>query len=234
MKGLFLGFFIIFGSIYLVLSKMDTHMFFNMDAILLVLGGTLGVFFYATPFSALSTIARILKALVKPELTSKVVGGQLLQLSHNKAAKFDRPHPVIAYAQELWEKGVDTEMFQALLMKYAHEQNSLNMRVIIALRNLGKYPPTLGMLGTVVGLIEMFAKLSTSSKAALGPSLSVSMVCTLYGLGLANFIVLPISDRIQVYQMAEAETSQFICKILLMIEQDHGESLIKDEIHVAV
>ena len=123
-------------------------------------------------------------------------------------------------------------MFQALVIKFTHEQNSLNMRVIIALRNLGKYPPTLGMLGTVVGLIELFTKIG-GDKSILGPSLAVSMVCTLYGLALANFIVLPISDRIQVYQMAEAENSQFICKILLMIDQDHGESLIKDEIHVA-
>ena len=79
----------------------------------------------------------------------------------------------------------------------------------------------------------MFSHLTPDNKAALGPSLAMAMTATFYGLLVANMLLMPFADRIQIIQLAGAETNQHVCKILLMIHGDQGESVIQDEIHVA-
>lgn len=59
----------------------------------------------------------------------------------------------------------------------------------------GGYAPTLGILGAVIGLIHVMENLSDPSK--LGAGIAVAFVATIYGVGLANLVFLPIANRIK-------------------------------------
>lgn len=214
------------------LSGTDLGLFLNAHSIILVLGGTLGVFLVCTPpAEVVSAIGTILSQL-RPQVSSALVNEQLLTINKRRSASLSKPHALIAYAQELWEKGVDDEMFEALLVKRLHETNNGNVRVVTSLRNLAKYPPALGMTGTVFGLVALFSNLTVDSKEALGPSLATAMTATFYGLVAANMIFMPLADRCHVWQLASSELNQYIVKIVLMIHQNDGESIVADEVKV--
>lgn len=233
MKSLASGTVLLTLLLMFVLSGVDLKIFLNLHSLLLVFVGTAGVFAVSTPPEGVSSVVQSLLSLLKRRQTTKEVNEQLIAVNRKKDVKLERPHTLIAYAQELWEKGIEPEMFQALLVRRAHEMNGAQMRVVTTLRNLAKYPPALGMTGTVIGLVSLFSNLTPDNKSQLGPSLAMAMTATFYGLLVANMALMPISDRIQVMQLASGESNQHICKILLMIHQDQGESVIKDEIYVA-
>ena len=65
--------------------------------------------------------------------------------------------------------------------------------------SFGGYSPTLGIIGTVMGLIQVMQNLSDPSK--LGAGIAVAFVATIYGLFAANLVMIPISTRIKfIYQ----------------------------------
>lgn len=233
MKSLASGTFLLTALLIFVLSGVDPRIFLNLHSIVLVFAGTLGVFLLSTPPAEVKTVFHSMIALLRLGQSPQEINEQLIAVSRQRDAKFSRPHVLIAYAQDLWEKGVEPEMFQALLVRRSHELSTIQMRVVTTLRNLAKYPPALGMTGTVIGLVSLFSNLTPNNKASLGPSLALAMTATFYGLVVANMFIMPISDRVQILHLSVGENNQHICKILLMIHQDEGISVIKDEIYVA-
>jgi chemotaxis protein MotA len=61
----------------------------------------------------------------------------------------------------------------------------------------GGYSPTIGILGAVLGLIHVMENLSDPSK--LGAGIAVAFVATIYGVGLANLVFLPISNKLKAH-----------------------------------
>jgi len=128
----------------------------------------------------------------------------LLALERDRGAILDAPHPMIKYAQSLWRKGIEPEQFEALLTAYAETRLRDCEGAAVALQSLAKYPPSLGMIGTVISLVGLFSQLGASGiKGVLGPSLALAMTATFYGLSLANWILLPLSDRLAALQSSE-------------------------------
>src|SRR5690606_3190615 len=76
---------------------------------------------------------------------------------------------------------------------YARQQRDLGAaRVYEA---MGGYAPTVGIIGAVMGLIHVMQNLSDPSK--LGSGIATAFVATIYGVGLANLIVLPIANKLK-------------------------------------
>jgi chemotaxis protein MotA len=213
-------------------SGLDLKLYVNAHSLILVLGGTIGILGLATPPLELVALGHSFLSIFRGQMRGEELNGQLLLLSRKQNAVLSQAHPLIVYAQQLWEKGIDREMFQALLVKRLHETNNNKVRVVTALRNLAKYPPALGMTGTVIGLVSLFSSLTSENKSQIGPSLAMAMTATFYGLVISNLILMPLADRCQVQHLAAEEQSQHICKILLMIHNQQEESLIRDEVNV--
>lgn len=64
-------------------------------------------------------------------------------------------------------------------------------------RSLGKFPPAMGLLGAVAGMIAMLGSLGDSeSSGGIGPAMAVALVATFYGIAVANFFILPIGENL--------------------------------------
>ena len=61
-------------------------------------------------------------------------------------------------------------------------------------RAVGDCAPAFGMIGTLIGMVQMFANMTDPSK--LGPFMATALLATLYGAVLANIICLPIADKL--------------------------------------
>jgi chemotaxis protein MotA len=105
-------------------------------------------------------------------------------------------------------------------------------------RAIGDCAPAWGMIGTIIGMVAMFANMSDPSK--LGPAMATALLATLYGALIANMITLPIADKLHikleeeeisrtliidgVLQMRDAKSPTLVREMLLAYLPDHHRS----------
>jgi chemotaxis protein MotA len=89
----------------------------------------------------------------------------------------------------------------------------------------GGYAPTLGILGAVFGLIHVMENLTEPGK--LGPGIAVAFVATIYGVGLANLVFLPIANKIKFSIARRVREREIICDGLMGIAQGDNPRIIE-------
>lgn len=85
------------------------------------------------------------------------------------------------------------------------------------LQGLARYSPAFGMIGTIMGLVDLFKNLEDSS--ALGPGMAMALLATLYGLVLCYCVYMPLSQRVRTYLTAGAQEQRLVERALNMIDQ---------------
>jgi chemotaxis protein MotA len=93
-------------------------------------------------------------------------------------------------------------------------------------RAYGDCAPAWGMIGTILGMVTMFANMSDPSK--LGPAMATALLATLYGAVIANMICLPIADKLHVKLEEEDVSRSLIIDGILMIRDSKSPSLVKE------
>lgn len=97
---------------------------------------------------------------------------------------------------------------------------------------LGSFGPAFGMLGTLIGLINMLANMDTSQGAdALGKGMSVALVTTFYGSVLSNMICAPISNRLKAKHDEEMITKELIMEGVLSIQSGENPKYIREKLN---
>lgn len=89
----------------------------------------------------------------------------------------------------------------------------------------GGYAPTLGILGAVIGLIHVMENLADPGK--LGTGIAVAFVATIYGVGLANLVLLPIANKIKFSIARRVAEREMICDGLVGIAQGDNPRIIE-------
>ena len=84
-------------------------------------------------------------------------------------------------------------------------------------RAIGDCAPAFGMIGTLIGMVQMFANMTDPSK--LGPFMAVALLATLYGALVANLFCLPIADKLHVKLVEEEVNRTLIIDGILMIRE---------------
>jgi chemotaxis protein MotA len=202
----------------------------RFDAVILIVGGTSGILFLGTPWRVLQLLGKMVLDLLKPEQDLGRLKEPIQRLTRDRTSCLDSPVPLLSYASSLWEQGVDSEVFIALLSERKRELELKALDAVQALKNLAKYPPALGMVGTVVGMIGLFSDLD-HNRNLIGQNLSLALTSTLLGLLLANLVVSPLSDRLQIYAAQSQQLNSHIYELLLLINRGEPTSLVEEEIH---
>lgn len=93
-------------------------------------------------------------------------------------------------------------------------------------RSIGDCAPAFGMVGTLIGMVQMFANMSDPS--TLGPYMAIALCATLYGAVVQNFIGLPIADKLHL-KFAEEELNQtLILDGILQIREQKSPALVRE------
>lgn len=114
-------------------------------------------------------------------------------------------------APEFVRKVLLSEMDQSI------ERDELGERIY---RGIGEAAPAFGMIGTLIGLVQMLANMSDPS--SIGPSMAVALLTTLYGAVIANLVANPLADKLQMRYMYDRLTRSLILEGVLSIAE--GES----------
>lgn len=176
-------------------------------AFLIVIGGTLGAVMLQSPLRVFKDGMRMAKwifvppALTHAQLIEQVVGWShvarregLLALENQIAGMSD------SFTQkgvQLLVDGVEPERLRDVMdveISAWESRMKLGAKIWEA---AGGYAPTIGILGAVMGLIHVMENLSDPSK--LGAGIAVAFVATIYGVGSANMVFLPMAKKLQAH-----------------------------------
>jgi chemotaxis protein MotA len=93
-------------------------------------------------------------------------------------------------------------------------------------RAIGDCAPAFGMIGTLIGMVQMFANMTDPSK--LGPYMAVALLATFYGAAVANLFCLPIADKLQLKKHDEDINRSLIIDGVLMIREAKSPTLVRE------
>lgn len=176
-------------------------------AFLIVVGGTMGAVMLQSPFNIFASgLGMVRWIFVPPSVEPAHLIEQIDQWSHIarkegllalEAQVALLTDPFAAKGLQLLVDGAEPDRLRDVLDVeiFAYEQKmKLSARIW---DSAGGYAPTIGILGAVMGLIHVMENLSDPSK--LGAGIAVAFVATIYGVGSANLIFLPIGKKLQAH-----------------------------------
>jgi len=230
---------LIFGTIVIVAAMLlggDFSTFVNVPGLLVVFGGTIAgtliKFSLSDCIYALKLGAR--QAFVDESSDPRELVEQIKEM-----AKKARKDGLLALEEETFsniflEKGVQLcvngqqpEMVQKILgneMDNSIQRMALGSKIF---RGIGDAAPAFGMIGTLVGLVQMLANMTDPQ--SIGPAMAVALLTTLYGALIANLIALPIADKLNLRHQYDRKTKSLIIEGVLGIAQGENPHVL-DEI----
>ena len=229
MPTLPLGFILTLVVIALSMGESSWRLYTNAHSMIIVGGGTVAILVMSSPREALENLFHAIVDLLKGASRLGHFKEDFKELVQRRSVAKPSKNALINYATELWAQGVEDDLFVVLLSQRREELERRYIDAVQTLRNLAKYPPALGMTGTVMGLVSLFSVLG-DDKAALGPALALAMTATFFGLILANCVVTPLADHLHVRHMQNESMFTATYQILLLINRGEAPALVEEEV----
>src|SRR5579875_2919505 len=209
----------------------------NLPAALIVFGGCLGVALTSSPLPVLVGIGKFLpKAfLTKPDdpqalvetfvrLADKARREGLLALEH-EADKLD------AFTRkgiQLVVDGSDPALVREVLESEIDAMQRRHRANYSLLEALGGYAPTLGIIGTVMGLVNVLSRLEDPSE--LGHLIAGAFIATLYGVASANLVWLPLGQKLKHKRGEEAWLRELAVEGILSVQAGDNPRVVRQKL----
>jgi len=206
--------------------------FVDVKAILIVMGGTLGVTFIKNPlqrvFGTIGVVKNAFFGKVTPmaglidnivELSRKARRESLLSLE-----KVDIDDPFLQKAIRLAVDGMEPNAIKTVLeteVNFLAQRHQIGADVF---EGIAESAPAFGMIGTLIGLVQMLASMEDPSK--IGPAMAIAILTTLYGALIANLFAAPIAQKLKDRSREEVNARLVIVQgVLSIVEGDHPASV---------
>lgn len=124
--------------------------------------------------------------------------------------------------------GTDPELVRNILETELMNIDARHKNLINFWKTIGAMGPAWGMIGTLIGLINMLKDLSDPD--SIGPNMSVALVTTLYGSMLANWIAAPISSKLSANNDSEIMMKEVMIEGLLSIQAGENPRVIEEKL----
>ncbi|MGA2108725.1 MAG: flagellar motor protein [Syntrophorhabdales bacterium] len=204
-------------------------------AMLLVILGTFGAATVTTSFSQLVNLPKLFKIIL---FEKKLDSQQLIELIYGLSQK-SRKNGLLSLEKELSTikdsflkkaiqlaiDGFETTKIREILeieMAYMHERHKVGSTFF---QKLGGFSPTLGIIGTVLGLIHALGSMENSSNMA--GAIASAFIATLWGVSLANLVYLPISDKLKAKHQDEAVYLEIISEGVVSLAMGDNPRVIR-------
>ncbi len=227
LDGLFLaGVTIAFAAALIGIASTGVSLayFFQPTGAIIVLGGTLGVILITTPAQSLvHSLHRVKDLFAASDRDPQALIEEIVECARARRRGIVALEPLIDHVRdEFFQKGLrlatdltDRQELKSILETELHMAERQGEADAKTLEVAGGFAPTIGIIGTVVGLIDVLRHFSNPQ--AIGFGIGTAFVSTIYGLTLANLVLLPAAHRIRAHVAAKFETQEIILEGLLAI-----------------
>jgi len=238
LAGLVSGLIIIFVAIIL---DGDIGTFINVSGLMIVVGGTVSATLIKFP---LADMVKSFKIGIRIAFKNSTDDPQALYDMAIEMAGMVRKNGLLA----LEGFKVDNDMFARGIMMATdgHDLDTIkdtlnrttNMNIAeqtkgeMMFRGIGDTAPAFGMIGTLIGLVQMLANLD--DPASIGPAMAIAMLTTFYGALMANLIALPMADKLFTKTQQDKLTREQIIDSVLLIQQQKSPAILQEVLSVYV
>ncbi len=180
--------------------------FVDVPALLVVVGGTVAVTGSSYPPADLAQAGRSVAASLgagppPPALLAEVAVDLAETARRDGLLALERrllpdlaAWPVLRRGLELAVDGVTPDALGRALWPAVEAEVALHVRAVALLRRAADVAPAMGLVGTLVGLVQMLGQLDRPD--AIGPAMAVALLTTLYGAMIAHMLLLPLAERV--------------------------------------
>ena len=210
-------------------------LFLQPTAFVIVVVGTLAAVLLHYPLAVFMRGVRMAKwAFKPPESEAEALIRRIVQWSHIARQEsllalekylYMTRDPFQKRGLQLLIDGADAEKLRDTLDVQIISFETAERQAARVWESAGGYAPTLGILGAVIGLIHVMENLSDPSK--LGAGIAVAFVATIYGIGLANLVFLPLANKIKFTIARRVTEREILCDGLVGIAQGDNPRLIE-------
>ncbi len=235
--GVVSGIGLIIGSI---LMGSGLGLFVNIPSIMIVGGGTIAATLVAYPLKEfLMVIGLFIKVFIFKIPEPDVLVKHLVDIS-NKSRKSgilsieqDIPkikEPFLARALRMAVDGIQTPVIAKIMRKeisLLQKEHKVGWEIF---GSMGAYAPAFGMVGTLIGLVQMLATLDDPS--TIGPKMAVAMLTTFYGSLVANLFFIPMSAKLKRRSEEETLNMTLLFEGVLSIREGEHPRILEDKLTV--
>jgi chemotaxis protein MotA len=219
----------------LILMGGDLAMFADSHAAIVIFGGSFAATLIRFPLSSIfhglplgARFAFTMRRITQRELVDQIA--QLADLARKQGPvaleKVEVEDPFLAKGIRFVADGYDAKFIRDNL-----ERDRDNFLLHLdegqkIYRAIGDCAPAFGMVGTLIGMVQMFANMTDPSK--LGPYMAAALLATFYGAAIANLLCLPIADKLQLKLHDEEINRTLIIDGILMIRESKSPTLVRE------
>lgn len=213
--------------------------FFDLSSILIVVGGTLAVVIACYPKLARS-FPKHIKIMLRAEAFNPAeYVEQLVELAQiarkngllaleEKAN--DQADPFFKQAIMLIVDANDPDRVRSILENDIEQTSARHQEVVAMYERGSNAAPAFGMIGTLIGLINMLKSLDSADMESLGPNMSVALVTTFYGSILAHVIFNPIAANLTARDEEEILCRQIIVEGIMAIQSGENPKFLRERL----
>lgn len=222
----------------LLLEKGEWRDLSQVSAAIIVFGGTCGAVVVSTPNQSLKRAIRQLPSVFRGSaIATPALLEEILRLSNlaRRTGVLSLDKEVRGIADPFLRKGIrliadetpaaDVQKIleNDLFVREGSAENSAKVY-----EAAGGYAPTIGIIGAVLGLIQVMKHLDNIQE--VGRGIAVAFVATVYGVGLANLILLPLGSKIRAQARLASQAREMIIEGVLQIQEGKNPRLIRQHL----
>jgi chemotaxis protein MotA len=212
--------------------------FVNYPSLMIVIGGTMGATLVAYPLSDIVSVFGVAKKafLYRTQAPQKLIP-QMVNF-----AKLARKEGVLAFESRLRHleipfmarglrmavDGMEVKAIEDVLgteIAYVSARHRLGADIFTT---MGTFAPAIGMLGTIIGLVQMLMQMEDPSK--IGPAMALALLTTFYGTLLANLFFLPLAGKLKARDKQELLLKQMILEGILAIQRGENHRIVEQKL----
>ncbi len=234
--GLLLGIGALIGG--LIMEEGDLIAFLKPSAALIVFGGTFGAAMISFPGAILARLPKMLsKTFFFKSPNAQTVADTLVGLSERarregllaleeEVAKLE--NPLLRKGVMLVVDGTDPDLVRNVLLSDISVREREHEADAGLLEAMGGFAPTMGIIGTVMGLVNVLSNMSDPSH--LGEAIAVAFIATFYGVGSANLIWLPLASKLKKLAEGGQLLDEMILEGLASIQSGENPRILQERL----
>jgi chemotaxis protein MotA len=212
--------------------------FINYPSLMIVIGGTMGATFIAYPLSEVMSVFGVAKNvfLYKTQPASKLIP---IIVDFAKKARQEGilsfesqlqqiEDPFLARGIQMAIDGMEAGAIEDVMsteVAALQERHKLGSEIF---STMGTFAPAIGMLGTIIGLVQMLMQMEDPS--AIGEPMAVALLTTFYGTILANLLFLPMAGKLKTLSKQEVLSKQMVIEGVLAIQSGENHRIIEQKL----
>ncbi len=233
--GVIVGFVLLGGA---VIMGGNSIIFLSLESLLIVVGGTLAGTMVSNSLTDLFRIPQLFRiSLTNINFNSTEVIDILVRFAEKA-----RREGLLALEQDVMEiddnfmqkgiqlvvDGTDPDLVRNIMetkLTFLEERHTKGRRLM---DTMGQLAPAFGMIGTLIGLIQMLSKLDDPSN--LGSGMAIALITTLYGALLANLIFIPLSNKLKTRSEEEILLKEVMIEGILSIQAGENPRIVEEKL----